>query len=136
MAQNRWVRNRRIAAAVVLAAFVALGLAVHALPDSTASDVAGDALYACAIYAGLVLVAAQARPILLAAIALTWCVGVELLQLTGIPLALGTAFPPLGLVLGSGFDARDLVVYAVAVAAAWGTDAAVQRRLAEASGEE
>ena len=37
---------------------------------------------------------------------------VELFQLTGLPRAWAIAFPPIALVLGTGFDVRDVVVYA------------------------
>ena len=58
-----------------------------------------------------------------------WCVGVELLQLTGVPLALAERVPPVALLLGTGFDARDLVVYVCAVAVAVAVDIAVSRLL-------
>lgn len=125
--------TRRIAALVALAAVIAAGLAVHLLlPSSVASDVTGDALYAVAAYSGLVLLLPRApRPVPAAGAAL-WCIGVELLQLTGIPLALAERMPIAALVLGSGFDARDLVVYVLAVASAMGVDhAAGTRRRAE-----
>lgn len=58
-----------------------------------------------------------------------WCVGVELLQLTGVPLAIAERVPPVTLLLGTGFDARDLVVYVCAVAVAVAVDVAVSRLL-------
>lgn len=117
--------TRRVGAAIALAAVIAAGLAVHlVLPDSAATDIAGDALYAVAAYAAIVLLAPRLTPPLVAAIAATWCVAVELFQLTGVPLALGGWFPPAMLLLGTVFDARDLIVYVAAVAVAWGVDAA------------
>ena len=111
---------RRVGAAVVLATAIALGLVVHTrLPDTAITDIAGDALYPIAIYAGIVLVAARARPAVVALVTLGWCLAVELFQLTGIPTALGARIPPVSLVLGTGFDARDLLVYGVSVAVAW-----------------
>lgn len=118
--------TRRLAALVALVAVVAAGLAVHRLlPASVASDVAGDALYAVAAYTGLVLLLPRARRSILAAAAALWCIAVELLQLTGVPVALAERIPVAALVLGSGFDARDLVVYVLAVASALGVDRAV-----------
>lgn len=122
--------SRRLAAFVALAAVVAAGLAVHRLlPDSVASDVAGDALYAVAAYTGLVLLLPRAPRPVLAAGAVVWCVAVELLQLTDLPIALAERMPIAALVLGSGFDARDLVVYVLAVAGALGVDGAVSQRI-------
>ncbi len=120
--------TRRLAAVLALAVVVAAGLAVHRLmPSSVASDVAGDALYAVAVYTGLVLLLPRARPLVLAAGAVVWCVAVELLQLTGVPITLAERMPVAALVLGSGFDARDLVVYVLAVASALGVDGVVTR---------
>ncbi|WP_127795393.1 DUF2809 domain-containing protein [Agromyces sp. LHK192] len=119
-------RRRRLAAGVALVALVASGLAVHALlPDTAATDIAGDALYAVAIYAVVVLLAPRLGAAAAGAIAAGWCIAVELFQLTGIPAELGAVFPPAMLVLGTVFDARDLVVYPLAVVGAAAIDAAV-----------
>lgn len=110
------MRERRLAALVALGVVVVSGLAVHALgPAGSATDITGDALYAVAAYAGLVLLFPRWRRLVVGAVAALWCVGVELLQLTGVPVALADRFPPIALVLGSGFDARDLLVYLCAV---------------------
>ena len=87
---------RRWSALAALAALVVSGLLVVAFaPDDTAgSDIAGDALYAAAVYATVVLIAPRLRPVAVAAIAAGWCIAVELFQLTGIPLAAGAAFAP------------------------------------------
>ncbi len=125
---RRRLARRRIAAAVALVVVVASGLGVHALlPDTPATDIAGDALYAVAVLAFVVLLAPRLSPLVAGAIAAAWCVGVELFQLTGVPQALAEVFPPVVLVLGTVFDARDLVVYAAAVAVAVGSDALVSR---------
>lgn len=100
------------AACVVLV--VLTGLLVHTgLPDTAVTDIAGDALYAAAIYGGVVVVLPRWSPWRVGAIALGWCVAVELFQLTGLPLRWGEAWAPLTLVFGTVFDARDLAVYAV-----------------------
>ncbi|WP_439594148.1 DUF2809 domain-containing protein [Microbacterium sp.] len=120
--------KRRAVAAIALASVVVIGLAVHALlPDIAATDIAGDALYAAAAYAGTVLLAPRLKPWLAASIAGAWCIAVELFQLTGIPLALGGSFPPAMLLLGTVFDARDLVIYVAAVVVAAVIDTAVAR---------
>lgn len=116
-------------ALVVLLVVIGGGLFVHAaLPDTAATDIAGDALYAIAAYAGLVLIVPRARSIAVGAVALGWCVAVELFQLTGIPIILGSAFSPATLVLGTVFDARDLLIYAVAIAGVCAIDAAARSR--------
>lgn len=108
---------------------IAAGLATHRLlPTSAATDIAGDALYAVAAYAGLVVLLPRLRSAAVAAIATGWCLAVELFQATGIPLLLVERFAPIALVLGTGFDARDLLVYVAAVAAVWAIDGAVRRR--------
>ena len=132
--------GRRGAAVLVLAAVIVTGLAVHGLlPDTAATDIAGDALYAAAAYAALVVVAAPLPPLAIGGIAAAWCVGVELFQLTGLPSAWGASFAPVTLLLGTVFDARDLVVYIVTIAArirnssfdsdAWNASAAPWKRV-------
>lgn len=115
--------KRRIAASVVLVVVIGAGLVTHlALTASAASDIAGDALYAVAVYLLLVIIAPQWSPWIPAALAAGWCIAVELFQLTGIPLSLGAQFPPARLVFGAGFDVRDLIVYVLAIALAVGID--------------
>lgn len=121
-------RRRRLAAAGTLAAVIAAGLVVHrALPDTDASDIAGDALYAAAVYLFVAAVAPRLPALAVGGIAVGWCVGVELFQLTGLPLAWGAEFSPVVLVLGTVFDARDLVVYVMTVAAFAAVDAMTSR---------
>ena len=113
---RRKVRTRRITAFLLLAAVIAAGLVVHGvLPDSAATDIAADALYAAAAYLALVVVAARLPAPAIGGIAAAWCVGIELFQLTGLPSAWGAGFAPVTLLLGTVFDARDLVVYVVTI---------------------
>lgn len=115
---------RRIAAGVGLAVVITCGLLVHgALPDTAATDIVGDALYAAAAYLGVVLLAPRLSPLAVSALAAAWCVAVELLQLTALPGAVVSAFRPAVLLLGTAFDPRDLVVYVAAVAALLAGDA-------------
>ncbi|WP_350351953.1 DUF2809 domain-containing protein [Microbacterium sp. A8/3-1] len=110
--------RRRVALAVLAAATVGLGLFIHRSAGGMIGDVTGDALYAVLIYLLVALVAPRARRPVVAVFAFAVCTGVELLQLTALPREAAVVFPPIELVLGSGFDARDIVVYAAAVAAA------------------
>lgn len=131
---------RRTVAIVCLVVLVVAGGAVHfLLADAAATDIAGDALYAAAAYLAVVILGPRLRPIAAGAIAAAWCVAIELFQLTGIPLAVGEAFPPALLVLGAGFDPRDLLVYLAAIGACTLVDAASssavrRRRQAETPG--
>ena len=120
--------RRRITAVALLIAVVLAGVGVHSLlPDTAVTDIAGDALYAVAAYLAVVIVAPRAAVLTVGAVSASWCVLVELFQLTGIPLALGAVFPPAALVLGTVFDGRDLLVYLVATVLAVGADATVSR---------
>lgn len=130
-------RTRRLVAALLLVATVAAGLLVHGvLPDTVATDIAGDALYAVAAYLAVVLIAPRLPALATGAIAAAWCVAVELFQLTGLPLAWGAQFAPAMLVLGTVFDARDLLVYVATIVLATAVDAGIRRvrRAAEAPG--
>ena len=125
---RRRAGRRRFAALGGAGLTIAAGLLVHrALPDTAASDIAGDALYALLIYLLVVSVAARLPVRRVAGVAAAWCVAVELLQLSGFPASAGEAFPPAMLVLGTVFDVRDLVVYLVTVGIAAGADAALHR---------
>jgi hypothetical protein len=124
--------RRRVAAGVALVVLLAAGLVKsRVLPASVATDVSGDALYAVAAYTGLVLLLPRLPRAAVAAFAALWCVGVELFQATGLPAQWAEQIPPIALMLGTGFDARDLVVYLSAVAGVWVVDTAVSapRRL-------
>ena len=118
--------RRRAIAAVLLIATVGAGLFVHgALPDTAATDIAGDALYAVAAYLAVVLVAPRLSAPVVGLIAAAWCTAVELFQLTGLPLVWGAQFSPVMLVLGTVFDPRDLVVYLLTIALATALDAGI-----------
>lgn len=122
-------RRRRFAAAGALVVIIAAGLLVHLrLPDTDVSDVAGDALYAAAAYAGIVLLLPRLGTPVVAGIAAAWCVGVELFQLTGLPSAWAHAFPPVVLLFGTVFDGRDLIVYLATVVVIAVVDARVRAR--------
>lgn len=130
-------RTRRLVAVLLLVATVVAGLLVHGvLPDTAATDIAGDALYAVAAYLAVVLIAPRLPALATGAIAAAWCVAVELFQLTGLPLAWGAQFAPAMLVLGTVFDARDLLVYVATIVLATAVDAGIRRvrRAAEAPG--
>ncbi|MFB8894062.1 MULTISPECIES: DUF2809 domain-containing protein [Microbacterium] len=125
---------RRWGAAALAVAVVAAGLVVHGiLPDTAATDIAGDALYAVLIYALVVAVAPRAATVVVAAVAGIWCIAVELLQLSDLPARAAAVFPPAVLVLGTVFDARDLLVYVVTIVIAGALDTVWRRRRAPSS---
>ena len=101
----------------VVAGLVAVGLVVSRL-DHPAADPVGAALYAAFVVALLVVVAPRAKPVVVGAAALAFCVVVELAQLTGIPAAVVEAVPVARYALGTTFVAADLLAYAVGVGAA------------------
>ncbi|MHC3000605.1 ribosomal maturation YjgA family protein [Microbacterium sp. HJ5] len=118
--------SRRAIAIALLVIVIAAGVGVHALlPDTAATDIVGDALYAGAVYLAVVIVGPRLQPLTVGGIAALWCVAIELFQLTGIPLALGAVFPPATLALGTVFDGRDVLVYLLTAVALVGADAVV-----------
>ncbi|MGW1815818.1 ribosomal maturation YjgA family protein [Streptomyces sp. NPDC002125] len=116
------VRAAALAAAVVT---VAAGLGVRAAAGGEAAKYAGDALYTVLIHTLVVLLAPRVRPPAAAGVALAVSWVVELLQLTGVPADLARRSMVARLVLGSTFNAPDLLWYAGGAALAW----AVHRRL-------
>lgn len=121
--------SRRAVAALAAVFVLAAGLGVHAFaPDTAASDVAGDLLYTVLLYVALVAIFPRWQPRIVGAIVLVWCIGVELFQLTGLPVAWADTFPPVLLVLGTVFDPRDLAVYVVAAVGAVIVDTAARAR--------
>jgi hypothetical protein len=121
------VRRRRIRAGAAALITVGVGLSVHILMDGTAGDIIGDALYATLIYLLTVCALPRLARGWAALLAAGFCTAIELLQITGAPRAWAETFPPIALVFGAGFDVRDLVVYAAAIAVAMLIDAAAGR---------
>lgn len=122
--------RRRIALAILAAIVLCAGLAVHRLGSGDAGDIAGDALYAVLAYLLIALVLARRPRSLVAALAIILCTSVELLQLTELPGDAAAAFSPAALVLGRGFDQRDLLVYAFAIVLVMLADVAISRTIA------
>lgn len=123
--------RRRITLALLAVVTVGIGLLVHRSVGGATGDIAGDALYAVLIYLLAAFVVPRWSGPAVAAVAFAVCAGVELLQLTDLPREWASAFPPIRLVLGSGFDMRDLAVYAGAVVVAALVDIALTRALAD-----
>ncbi|MBL1289337.1 DUF2809 domain-containing protein [Streptomyces sp. For3] len=128
------VRTAPLAAALVT---VAAGLGVRAAAggDAAGGDVAkyaGDALYTVLIHTLVVLLAPRVRPLTAAGVALAFSWAVELAQLTGVPADLARHSTVARLVLGSTFNAPDLLWYAVGAALAWAVHRGLRSRPARA----
>jgi hypothetical protein len=113
-------RGRRLTYVVLALGTIAVGLLVHlwgAALGRVARDVLGDALWAAMIAWWAGALAPGARLATRSALAYAICVLVEVSQLYHVPwLDAVRATRPGHLVLGSGFDPRDLVAYAAGVA--------------------
>lgn len=119
---------RRLLLALAAVVVVAAGLLVHAFaPGGFVGDAAGDALYAVLIVLLVAFVVPWWPSWASGSVALAWCVAVEFFQLTGLPAQWGAVFRPIGLVLGSGFAATDLLFYALGVGIAVAADALIRR---------
>ena len=125
------LRRRAIYAATAVLTIV-VGLLVHmrgAALGPVARDVLGDALWAAMIVWWIGAAAPAARWAVRSAAAYAVCVVVELSQLYHAPGLDAIRATRVGhLVLGSGFDARDLGAYALGVAAAALVDATLVAR--------
>ena len=112
-------------------ATIAVGLAVHLvvpLPPAP-RDVLGDVLWAAMMTWWMGVIAPTAARHLRAIAALVVCFGVEVSQLVHTPaLDAVRATTPGHLVLGSGFDPRDLAAYTAGVLAAWLLDRVIPTR--------
>ncbi len=101
---------------------IALGLIVHwrgTLLTSTLRDVIGDALWALMIAWWIGALTPRTRVGTRAALALALCWAVEFSQLYHAPLLDAWRQTATGhLVLGNGFDGRDLAAYGIGVLAA------------------
>jgi hypothetical protein len=135
-APDRYRMQRRLSARLryltLAIATIGLGLAVHLRGTSLSAvlrDVLGDALWAVVIVWGVSVVAPSARRITRGGVALAICFAVETSQLYHAPTIDALRATTGGrLVLGSGFDLRDLAAYAAGVIAAELLEAAVRRR--------
>lgn len=112
----------RVRYLALAATTIVIGLVIHwgtATMNPAARDVLGDALWAAMIMWLVSAAVPAVRLIARSAIALAICVVVELSQLLHTPALDALRSTTLGhLVLGSGFDPRDLVAYAGGVCVA------------------
>ncbi|MFJ7206050.1 DUF2809 domain-containing protein [Streptomyces sp. NPDC098789] len=115
----------RLVAAVAAAATVGAGLGLRAVAGGDVAKYGGDALYTVLLLALVVVVAPRTTPPRAAAIALTASWAVEFLQLGPLPAELARHSTVARLVLGSTFNAPDLLWYTVGAAVGWCVHACV-----------
>jgi hypothetical protein len=87
----------------------------------------GDALYAVAAYLGIALLLFRKPRLLVAALALVWCLAVEAFQATGIPARHADLWI-VRWVIGTEFSWHDVACYFIGVAAAIAVDMQLLRR--------
>jgi Protein of unknown function (DUF2809) len=115
-------RAIRLVALAAAAGFVATAIGIRYLgtgrlySNGPLEQDSGTALYAAAVYAGVLFLVPRIRPVLAGAIALTWCWLVELAQLTSIPASLSARNVLLRLLLGTSFDWTDMLWYPIGIA--------------------
>lgn len=111
---------------------VVLGLTTHLHGfglQAAARDILGDALWAAMIYWLIALIAPHVSVVARASVAVAVCVAVELSQLMQHPALMAVRSSTLGhLVIGSDFDARDLLAYGAGIAGAVVLERAILRR--------
>jgi hypothetical protein len=110
------VLGRRARLAVSLVMIVLAGLSVTHFWHGPASGPVGDGLYAVMVYLLVAIVLPKATAPAVGSIALGLCSMIELAQLTGVPAAVVQGWGPARYVLGTTFQAVDLVAYAVGAA--------------------
>ncbi|GGJ76683.1 membrane protein [Streptomyces camponoticapitis] len=110
-------RARLVASGVALGV-VGAGLGIRVVAGGDVAKYGGVALYTVLVYVLVVLAVPRVRPLVGGAVALVISCGVELLQLTGATAGPAERSVVVRLVLGSTFNAPDLLWYAVGAAAA------------------
>jgi hypothetical protein len=127
-----FVDRRRVTYLALALTTIVVGLVVHfggRVLAPAARDILGDALWAAMIVWWVGVIAPRANPPTRYGIAYAICAVVELSQAYHTPGLDAARANRLGqLVLGSGFDPRDLIAYAIGVGAAALLDATIIRR--------
>lgn len=121
------VAKRRISMGIIAVALVPIGLSARYLGAGLVADLSGGVLYAALFYALLALILPRVSARSIALLCLSWCVGIEFLQLSGLPETLAAHFPVAHLVLGSHFAPLDLLAYLLGAALGWALDSGIAR---------
>jgi hypothetical protein len=117
----------RLGALGAAAITIAAALGIRAAGWGDFAKYAGDALYTVLLYTLVVAVAPRVRPPVAGAVALAVSWAVEFAQLTSVPAELSSHSTLARLVLGSTFNAPDLLWYAVGAASACAVHHGVSR---------
>ncbi|QYF72394.1 DUF2809 domain-containing protein [Cryobacterium sp. PAMC25264] len=114
------ILRRRLTLAAAAVMILVTGLVVTYATVGFAGDLVGDALYAVLIFLIVSFIFVRMNSWRVAVIAILICTGIELFQLTGLPVEIAAVFPPARFVLGTAFDPVDLVAYIIGVLVAAG----------------
>ena len=116
----------RTAAAGAAVLTVGAGLGLRAVAAGDVAKYGGDALYTVLLLTLVVALAPRVTPLTAAggALAVSWAV--EFLQLSSVPADLSRRSALARLVLGSTFNAPDLLWYAVGASAGWAVHTALR----------
>ncbi|MEU0586399.1 DUF2809 domain-containing protein [Streptomyces sp. NPDC006132] len=109
----------RLAAAGAAVVTVGAGLGLRTVAAGDVAKYGGDALYTVLLLTLVVLAAPRVTPLVAAGSALAASWAVEFLQLSPVPAELSARSTLARLVLGSTFNAPDLLWYTVGAAAGW-----------------
>jgi hypothetical protein len=115
---RRSAGRERAAVGVAAVLVVALGVVAKLVVPGLTGDLLGSMLYTVLLALLLRLLSPRLPVIIVAGAATIASVGVELLQLTGLPTAVSAVFPPAAWVLGSTYVATDLLGYVLGGASA------------------
>jgi hypothetical protein len=113
----------RLSAAIAAVVIGVAGVAVRAQTTGAFAKDAGIALYAAFVYAIVVVLVPRAAPVIVGAVALALCWGIEFAQLTPVPAALSSHGRLARMIFGTTFHLADLLWYAVGVAVVMGLHA-------------
>jgi len=103
---------------ILLAIVVGIGIYSrhHPIGNYIWDKSTGDLCYAAAAFLLLGIIAPRMSPVIIAAVAMCYCIGIECFKLTALP-AKWEGNPVLPIIFGSTFSVHNLICYTIAVAA-------------------
>jgi len=117
----------RLASVVALGVTVGAGLALRTFASGSIAKYGGVALWAAAVYVGVVLISPRSSVFGASVVALAISWAVELAQIGPVPAWLSSQHPVLRLVFGTTYNAPDLPAYLIGVALAAAIDGGRRR---------
>ncbi|MEU0957061.1 DUF2809 domain-containing protein [Streptomyces niveus] len=118
MGDMRVQARTRLVVAAVAVGVVGAGLGIRVVAGGDVAKYGGVGLYAVLVYVLAVLAAPRVRPVVAGVGAFAFSCAVELLQLSGVTEGPAERSVIVRLVLGSTFNAPDLLWYAIGAAVA------------------